>query len=795
MYQYTQHYCRENPLYYTCFLFLSKVLLLLILWVFIAPQVQAQALPDLISKVELKDVFPGADKLGTPEGDPMVARAFANNQPIGYVYNTTDLVNTRGYSSKPIDVIVGVDNEGKIVGAKLVRHSEPIVLIGIPESKVENFIQGYVGLNYLTDSSLLSAPPPAEIVSGDTVTLLVICESIKRSVMKLAGAYGLGNQQASQDNAVEAPKRILDTSVTEIKSWDTLLQEGAIGKLHITVGEINQAFEKIGARGGHGQGKGPASKPERGDPESTFIDLYVAVVSSPSIGRSLLGDAEWEYLEGRLKPGQQAIVVAGNGVYSFKGSGYVRGGIFDRIEVVQKDSSFHFTDLNHNRLADLMAQGAPGFKEIALFTTPIQEPMFDPTLPWRLQLMVQRVVSVSEKSFVTYDINYQLPEIYSMLDPDAPAPAPAASATTAQAPSGAASTVGTVSTQAGETAGAGVATTSAAATMDLDEPLWKQIWHGKIAQVVTVLIALVLLIGVFFFQETLARHETFYERFRIGFLLFSFFYIGWYLQAQLSIVNVLTFTTALRTEFSWEYFLMDPIVFIMWCATAISMVFWNRGAFCGWLCPFGSLQELLNLVAKKIGIPQINVPHGLHTRLAALKYVIFVVIFGFSLYDLALAEVLSEVEPFKTSIILKFVRDWPFVVFAVLLLIAGLFIERFYCRYLCPLGAALAVPAKLRIFDWLRRYKTCGNPCQRCAKECPVQAIHPEGDIDPNECIQCLHCQMLYHHETKCPHLIERNARRKKSSRGTKQAPQAAPTGMTETTLQFVRGAADKKSA
>ena len=66
MYQYTQHYCRENPLYYTCFLFLSKVLLLLILWVFIAPQVQAQALPDLISKVELKDVFPGADKLGTP---------------------------------------------------------------------------------------------------------------------------------------------------------------------------------------------------------------------------------------------------------------------------------------------------------------------------------------------------------------------------------------------------------------------------------------------------------------------------------------------------------------------------------------------------------------------------------------------------------------------------------------------------------------------------------------------------------------------------------------------------------
>ena len=49
---------------------------------------------------------------------------------------------------------------------------------------------------------------------------------------------------------------------------------------------------------------------------------------------------------------------------------------------------------------------------------------------------------------------------------------------------------------------------------------------------------------------------------------------------------------------------------------------------------------------------------------------------------------LAEVEPLKTAIILRFVRDWWFVLFAVALLVAGLFIERFFCRYLCPLGAA-----------------------------------------------------------------------------------------------------------
>ena len=137
-------------------------------------------------------------------------------------------------------------------------------------------------------------------------------------------------------------------------------------------------------------------------------------------------------------------------------------------------------------------------------------------------------------------------------------------------------------------------------------------------------------------------------------------------------------------------------------------------------------------------------PWGLHERLWPIKYIIFIGLFGVSLYSVALAETLSEVEPFKTAIVLKFVRDWPFVVYAVTLLGAGLFVERFFCRYLCPLGAALAIPGRIRTFEWLKRWPECGSPCQRCAKECPVQSIHPEGHINVNECIYCMHCQELY---------------------------------------------------
>jgi NosR/NirI family transcriptional regulator, nitrous oxide reductase regulator len=274
--------------------------------------------------------------------------------------------------------------------------------------------------------------------------------------------------------------------------------------------------------------------------------------------------------------------------------------------------------------------------------------------------------------------------------------------------------------------------------------------------------ALVFLTGLFFFQDWFARRPRLTTWVRYGFLVFTLVWLGWYAKAQLSVVNVLTFSNALLTDFSWSYFLMDPLVFILWFAVAAGMLFWGRGAFCGWLCPFGSLQELTNHLGRRLGVPQLKVPWGLNERLWPLKYVIFLCLFGLSFYSLAEAERLSEVEPFKTAIVLGFVRSWPFVAFAVALLVAGLFVERFFCRYLCPLGAALAIPGRLRMFDWLKRWPDCGSPCQRCANECPVAAIHPNGVINVHECIYCLDCQKLYYDDHKCPHVIQLRLKRER---------------------------------
>ncbi|HEX2727459.1 MAG TPA: 4Fe-4S binding protein, partial [Beijerinckiaceae bacterium] len=428
-----------------------------------------------------------------------------------------------------------------------------------------------------------------------------------------------------------------------------------------------------------------------------------------------------------------------------KGSGYVRGGIFDRIEVLQDGQGTRFRDRHHTRLGAFAATGAPELREISLFVVP-EEFTFDLTEPWQLQLLVQRDVGARDKAFLAFDVGYTLPDRYLRID-KAAAPAPAQPAARPGPRASAASTLNDA---------------DALGTPGLEAPLWLRIWQANAISVAVTAVALLALTGIFFFQDLLVRRPRAYVWIRCAYLTFTLVWLGWYANAQLSVVNVVTFTNSLVTGFNWEYFLSAPLVFILWSAVAAGLLFWGRGPFCGWLCPFGALQELLNNIAQAVKVPQVSVPWGLHERLWPIKYIVFLGLFGLSLYSVALAEVLAEVEPFKTAIILKFLREWPFVIYALTLLAAGLFIERFFCRYLCPLGAALAIPGKIRMFEWLKRWPECGSPCQRCAKECPVQSIHPEGFINVNECIYCMHCQELYHDDQRCPHMIQVRLKREK---------------------------------
>jgi transcriptional regulator of nitric oxide reductase len=132
--------------------------------------------------------------------------------------------------------------------------------------------------------------------SGATVTVLVMGDSIVRSATKLIRSGRLGTPADAVASAAPQATKSIDPGKSEIRDWQSLVGDGSVRRLILTVADVNKAFEKSGYAAG-------AAHPEEGDPDDTFIDLYVADVAVPTIGRSLLGDDGYDRPAGRLKAG------------------------------------------------------------------------------------------------------------------------------------------------------------------------------------------------------------------------------------------------------------------------------------------------------------------------------------------------------------------------------------------------------------------------------------------------------------------------------------------------------------
>ncbi|NMZ81665.1 regulatory protein NosR [Pseudomonas mandelii] len=688
------------------------VMLMLMLATFEA--VQAKQYGD-IEQQRIEKTFPQTDSVSAPEGRFKVRTLSAAGKVLGYVFQSLDVVDIPAYSGKPINTQVILDTAGAIQDAYVLEHHEPILLIGIPEAKLHGFSARYKGIKVSQRVVVGHSSDPKAVtvdaIAGATVTAMVVNEVIMRAAHDVAVSLKL----IEDTGGVARMPATVRQDFFEPATWEQLTGNGAIRRLNLTRGQVDAAFKGTDAEG--------VENAAADQVDETFIELYTADLNPPTIGRALLGDNQYRFLMQDLKPGEQAIVVLGRGLFSYKGSGYVRGGIFDRVQLRQFGNVISFRDMDHQRLSDVFAKGMPEFTEMSIFI--VREPArFDPGSPWSLELLVRRQTGPLSGTFSSFELPYQLPEPYLER------PLPSAE--------------------------------ELAALEEAGRPMWLTIWYQKSFQITVLGSALLLLMAILFLQDSFTRRPRFLHWLRRGYLVFTVVFLGWYALGQLSVVNVLTFAHALFDHFRWGLFLTDPLIFMLWVFTAASILLWGRGVFCGWLCPFGALQELINEAARKLRLPQYELPFAVHERLWAIKYIILLLLFGLSLESMSTAELFAEVEPFKTAVTLKFDRQWWFVLYAVALLVINLFTRKVYCRYICPLGAALAIPSKFRLFDWLKRRKDCGTPCQLCAKECEIQAIHPDGRINANECHYCLDCQMTYQNDNKCPPLINKRKKRGK---------------------------------
>lgn len=671
--------------------------------------------PDLCAHVPCKDVLPGADSFSNRMGKPAYVEAYRNKKKenhgededdsdhddrelIGYVFLSTDIVDIPAYSGKPVVTLIGMDTHGIITGVRILRHSEPILLLGIPESELTRFIMQYLG-KFVGDKIDVGKGRRehgvigVDAISGATVTVIAQNQVILRSGLGVARQVGIV-QPTIRPQATF-------TDVAGKLDWQTMLKEGSVQRLRVTAREVGMA--------------------ESGQP---YIDLYFGYLNAPAVGRSVLGDTGYASLMARLEPGEHAIFMVADGMESFKGSGFVRGGIYDRVQVAQDIDTFTFRDLDYLNLYGIEAAGAPPYRESAIFI--IRSPAFSGAYPWSLVFLANKMDSqTGSRTFVSFDREYWLPGHY--LEGGRP-------------------------------------------KIVKPEAVWVTVWKSRKVEIVLFLLWLTAAGTVYALRDTLVRRSTHKDKRWKDipkYILWatSIGFVGFYLLAVPSITQVMTWFHAIVFEWRWELFLSDPFIFLFWIFIIVSVFFWGRGMFCGWMCPYGSLSELVYHAAGKLGLKRYQrhlLPQHWHDRLKWLKYGIFAGLLAVSFYSIGLAEKLAEIEPFKTTFLVGvWNRSWPFVTFWSVLLVAAVFFERPFCKYLCPLGAALAVPSTFRWWG-LKRKQECG-PCAACAVGCGSQAIDESGRIDQRECLLCLDCQVLYYDTHACPPLAQERKRRTKA--------------------------------
>jgi NosR/NirI family transcriptional regulator, nitrous oxide reductase regulator len=248
-------------------------------------------------------------------------------------------------------------------------------------------------------------------------------------------------------------------------------------------------------------------------------------------------------------------------------------------------------------------------------------------------------------------------------------------------------------------------------------------------------------IGLFAAFAALALTSFFRKSVKLKYvtLVAAVAYLGIYKSQLLSIVNVFGVMGGnlpiFKYNLGWYLFAVFAVV---------TTVLWGR-LYCGRICAYGALTQLLDPI-----IPsrfRYDVPLRIERHAAKIKYALLAAVVT---YFLATSDPLiyRYVEPFWMFTGQASTGLW--IALAVLL-VATIFVRNLYCRFLCPLGAALGLLSKVTIFG-IKRWSEC-NTCKLCEKTCQWGAI--EGPkIIMTECVRCDDCERLYMDQQKCPHWI-----------------------------------------
>ncbi|WP_294538516.1 4Fe-4S binding protein [uncultured Rhodoblastus sp.] len=644
---------------------------------------------------------------------PIFRQSYNGDVLAAYAFESLDFEPIPGFSGTPVNLLIAIKPSGELLDVKVLDQHEPVFVDGLGPEPLMDFVRQYAGKS-LRQSIKIVAPgatkTAAESVAAEingvakaTASVRIINETIVNSALQVARER-LGFSRGRDPNRAAHVK----PEIFEPLSFEQMLQRGLIRHLHLTNRQVEKSFAGTVVEGVDEKGLA--------DPQGAFADVYLAEVDVPLVGRNLLGEKHWRKLMDQLD-GAPAMLVLSSGRWTFMPESFVPGATPNLIGLNQAGAPVAWRDFAWRDTLDLPTPAGLDLanSDVAIMRIAPQA-AFDPASPSELVLRVLREKGQIFPEQVTRDFSlaYGLPQNLFDLPPSDD--------------------------------GKGIGS----------------IWRSRARDIGIISAGLAVLAVALARQRALTFSPQKFRAFRLAWLAFTLFFIGWIAQAQLSIVWLFGLVKAIKGEGTFGFFLWDPPTLIVTLFGIAALFVWGRGTFCGWLCPFGALQEFAGEIARLLRLRQFGLPQR-YERLSRLpKFLVLAAILVTAFFFSSQAEKVAEVEPFKTSITLLFMRSAPFVLYAVALLIAGMFHYKFFCRYLCPLGAAFAALSFVRRWDWIPRRKECGAPCQLCRVKCRYGAIEKTGEIVYSECFQCMDCVVIIDNPQLCVPIVvqEKHARR-----------------------------------
>ena len=664
-----------------------------------------------LDRADIARRFPPPLRVGEKLRDvpawPLTSELEPEAGPVAYAFESIDLAPIPGFEGTPLNLLVTVDRKGSFMDVEVLRQHEPVFLSGLGEAPLRDFVRQYSGRNLRQNISVASAYGETRGGDGNRVVLDGVAKAtasvriVNQTV--LAAALAVARARLGFAPPAKGGAALVRPEVFGRLAWAELLRRGHVARLALTNREVEALFA-----GSEGAGVDAEALARPGE---TFLEVYVAYLNAPTIGRSLLGDTDWARAMVRAQDGQHLFWIATAGRDALVDERFVPGTTPPRLALSQGGLPLELRDA----VADLPSPaGVPALNAARVFRVPAAAGL-DPGKPLRFEYTLERargqilpVVSRVQASF-----DYQPPAELFVYPPE-------------------------------------------------PLPEWLLAWAGRWPELTVISVALALLSALLARPRWLAVSARRLLWFRTGFAVFTLVFIGWWAQGQLSIVHLTGAVKALAAGQGLGSYLYDPVSLLLIAFTGVSFFVWGRGTFCGWLCPFGALQELVALLARALRLPQWRLPGPWAQALARGRYVLLAALLAAAGLAPAWAERMVEIEPFKTAITVGFDRSWPYVAWAVAMLVAGALSYKFFCRYLCPLGAAMALGGRLRRWNWLPRRAECGQPCQTCRHRCAYDAIATDGAIRYEACFQCLDCVGIYHDPQRCaPVLLYRRKGRR----------------------------------